>query len=73
MPLTSYWLVFIGVVSGTLLSQAIFSMLAMAHCQEEDQDRLEVELRGENFPYHLEPADNLINLGTPSTARLSNR
>jgi hypothetical protein len=39
---------FVGVTLGGLLLLAIFSMLAMARKQDEDQDRLEVELRRDN-------------------------
>jgi hypothetical protein len=39
---------FAGVALGGLVLLAIFSMLAMAHEQDEDQDRLEIELRREN-------------------------
>ncbi|MHB9073153.1 MAG: hypothetical protein ACYC6G_06490 [Desulfobaccales bacterium] len=47
---------FVGVVLGGLVLLAIFSMLAMARKQDEDQDRLEIELRREN---------NLASRGDP--------
>lgn len=39
---------FVGVALGGLVLLAIFSMLGMARKQDEDQDRLEIELRREN-------------------------
>jgi hypothetical protein len=39
---------FLGVALGGLVLLAIFSMLVMARKQDEDQDRLEIELRREN-------------------------
>jgi hypothetical protein len=38
---------FVGVALGVLVLLVIFSILAMAHKQDEDQDRLEIKLRRE--------------------------
>jgi hypothetical protein len=49
-------------------------MLVVAHWQEEDQDRLEIELLQEkNSPYHSESDENLISSGTSSIAKPLNR
>lgn len=62
MPLASYWMVSAGVVSAAVVLLAIFSMLAMAHRQEEDQDRLENELRLQSiFPSYTSLEDDLIS------------
>jgi hypothetical protein len=59
--LASYWMVFIGMLSAALVLLAIFSMLAMAQRQDEDQDRLEIELcRGSNFDSHINQESNPI-------------
>jgi len=55
LSLASDWLVVVGVAS-ILVLLAIFSMLVMAHWQEEDQDRLEIELlQRSGFPSHNGP------------------
>ncbi len=48
MSLASYGMFFVGVALGGLALLAIFSMLVMARKQDEDQDRLEIELRRKN-------------------------
>jgi len=45
-----------GVALAVLLGLAIFCMLVMARKQEEDQDRLEIELRRQN--YHVPHGDH---------------
>jgi hypothetical protein len=48
-------------------------MLIMAHWQEEDQDRLEIDLLQEKFsPYHSEPIKDLISSRTSSITKPSN-
>jgi hypothetical protein len=62
LSLASYRIVFVSVALAVSQLLAIFSMWVMAHWQEEDQDRLEVELLQEkNFPYHIQSDENLIN------------
>jgi hypothetical protein len=53
----------IGMGLGGLILLAIFSMLIMAHKQEEEQDRLEIELhreKGFSFPGAREVSLDLI-------------
>jgi hypothetical protein len=57
----SYEMFFICVGFGGLVLLAIFSMLAMAHMQEEDQDRLEIELRrGNSFALPVDREGNPV-------------
>ena len=56
----------VGVALAGLVLLAIFSMLAMARKQDEDQDRLEIELRREN---HL--ASPIDPEATPDDIRVS--
>jgi hypothetical protein len=64
LSLLSYGMFFVGVVLGGLVLLAIFSMLGMARKQDEDQDRLEVELRRDNIltPHgdHEGSSDNIL-------------
>jgi hypothetical protein len=72
--LASYWPVYVGALLAVSILLAIFSMLVVAHWQEEDQDRLEIELLQEkNSPYHSESDENLISSGTSSIAKPLNR
>ncbi len=49
MYTSSYGMFFVGVALGGVVLPAIFSMLVMARNQDEDQDRLEIELRQKNL------------------------
>jgi hypothetical protein len=70
----SYWMLFVVVALTVLVWLTIFSMLVMAHWQEEDQDRLEIYLlQEENSPSYLESAENLLSAGSSSIARPSHR
>lgn len=74
MPLASYWMLFVGVALAVLVLLTIFSTLVMAHWQEEDQDRLEIDLLQEkNLTSHIESDENLISPGTSSIAKPMNR
>jgi hypothetical protein len=74
LSLASYWMLFVGVALAVLVLLTIFSTLVMAHWQEEDQDRLEIDLlQGKNFPSYIESNENLISSGTSSIARPSHR
>jgi hypothetical protein len=54
-------MVCIGVALAALVLIALFSMLDMAHRQEEDQDRLEFELtQNRSFLGHLDLENDLI-------------
>jgi hypothetical protein len=75
---------FVGVALGGLVLLAIFSMLVMARKQDEDQDRLEIELRrGNNFVPnfdHEASSDNIcisidpdLERTNPAEIRLLNR
>jgi hypothetical protein len=76
---------FVGVALRGLVLLAIFSMLAMARKQDEDQDRLEVELWRENSlaPHddHKGSPDDILaaidsdlnGVGTTKTRMLINR
>jgi len=82
---SSYGMFFVGMALGGLVLLAIFSMLAMARKQDEDQDRLEIELRRENnLSLHGDPEgspDNILGsidsdlngVGTTKTRMLINR
>jgi hypothetical protein len=74
LSLASYWMLFVGVALAVLVLLTIFSKLVMAHWQEEDQDRLEINLLQEKIsPAYLESAENLMSPGTSSIARSSQR
>ncbi len=49
MYTSSYGMFFVGVALGGVVLPAIFSMLVMTRNQDEDQDRLEIELRQKNL------------------------
>jgi hypothetical protein len=68
LPLSSYGILFVGVAVGGLLMLVIFNMLAMAHRQDEDQDRLEIELgRGNLSLAPVIMGEPLILSGSRST------
>jgi hypothetical protein len=46
---SSIGIYFVGVALGGLVLLVVFSILAMARKQDEDQDRLEIKLRRENL------------------------
>ncbi|MFA4901538.1 MAG: hypothetical protein WC600_02205 [Desulfobaccales bacterium] len=85
MSLSSYGMFFVGVALGGLVLLAIFSMLVMARKQDEDQDRLEIELRRENnlalHGDHAGSSDNILvtldsdlnGVSTTKTRMLINR
>lgn len=66
MSLSSCGIYFVGLALGGVVLLAIFSMLAMARKQDEDQDRLEIELRRQN---NLAPP--CAYEGTPDDIRVS--
>ena len=67
-------MLFGGVGLAGLVLLAIFSMLAMAHKQEEDQDRLEIELRrGNSFALPVDREGNLEPICDSVTTRFGDR
>jgi hypothetical protein len=48
LSFSSYGMVFVGLALGGMVLLTIFSMLSMARIQDEDQDRLEIELSRNN-------------------------
>jgi hypothetical protein len=66
LSLSSSGILFVGAVLGGLVLLAIFSMLAMARKQDEEQDRLEIELSREN-----NLASQCDHEGSPDNIRVS--
>jgi hypothetical protein len=63
LPIASYKLFFVFAALGGLALLAIFSMLAMARKQDEDQDRLETELcREKNLTPQCDHEGSLDNI-----------
>jgi hypothetical protein len=66
LPLASYGIYLVVAALGGLALLAIFSMLAMGRKQEEDQDRLEIELcREKNLAPQCDHEGSLDNIYIP--------